>query len=341
VEGSSRRGIVTGGTWCVDRNKLVDRWPSEDELAVILSEESRGGGSACNLAVDIRKLDPGMPVETIGLVGADADGEFLLAEADAHGIDRRQMAMTRDARTNYTDAFASKRTGRRTHIYNPGTSDLLTPDHFDFAATRGRILHLGLPGVHRLMDEPWQGWANGWVCVLEKARSMGLETNLELCSQPPERIVELVRPCLPYLDLLIVNDSEFAALGGEPTAQDGRVSIEACVRAGRRILAQGAMSIVVVHFPAGGVAISREGEVAARPSVRVPPGEIRGANGAGDAFAAGFVYGHHEGWSVARSLELAHASAASSLRGVSTTATVETWQSCLALAARWGTREAI
>jgi sugar/nucleoside kinase (ribokinase family) len=320
---------------------LVDHWPLEDGIAAILSEESRGGGSACNLAIDIRKLDPGMPVETIGLVGVDADGELLFAEADAHGIDRRQMATTREASTQYTDAYASKRSGRRTHIYNPGASDLLTPDHFDLAATRGRILHLGLPGVHRRMDGPWQGWANGWVCVLEKARAAGLETNLELCSQPPERIVELVRPCLPYLDLLIVNDAEFAALGGEPTAEDGRVSVEACVRAGRKILTQGSMGVVVVHFPAGAVAITREGEVVARPSVRVPPGEIKGANGAGDAFAAGFVLGHHEGWSVARSLELAHASAAASLRGVSTTATVETWQACLALAARWGTREEI
>jgi sugar/nucleoside kinase (ribokinase family) len=332
---------VTGGTWCVDRNKLVNGWPLEDAAAVILSEESRGGGSGCNLAVDIRKLDPTMPVETIGLVGADADGALLFAEADAHGIDRRQLSTTKDAPTHYTDAYASLLTGRRTHIYNTGASDLLTPGHFDFASTRGRILHLGLPGVHRRMDGPWQGWANGWVCVLEKARSAGLQTNLELCSQPPERIVELVRPCLPYLDLLIVNDSEFAALGGEPTSREGRVMVDACVRAGHKILAQGSMGVVVVHFPAGAVAVTRDGEVATRPSVRVPPGEIKGANGAGDAFAAGFVYGHHEGWSIARSLELAHATAAASLRGVSTTETVETWQECLALAALWGTRDEI
>jgi hypothetical protein len=64
---ASRRGILTGGTWCVDRNKLLDSWPVEEMLAEILAEERRGGGSGCNLAIDIRKLDPTLPVETVGI----------------------------------------------------------------------------------------------------------------------------------------------------------------------------------------------------------------------------------------------------------------------------------
>ena len=143
---ATRRGILTGGSWCVDRNKLLDSWPVEEMLAEILAEERRGGGSGCNLAVDIRKLDPTLPVETVGIVGDDDDGRLLLAEADAHGIDRTRIAVTAVAPTQYTDAYASRRTGRRTHIYNPGAAALLTPDHFEFATTRARIAHLGLPG---------------------------------------------------------------------------------------------------------------------------------------------------------------------------------------------------
>ena len=153
----TRRGILTGGTWCVDRNLLLDRWPSENGRADILSAEMGGGGSACNMAIAIRKLDPDMPVATIGLVGDDPDGRFLIGEADANGIDRRQMAVTREAATDYTFAFASLPTGQRTHISYFGTSHLLTPDHFDFRAPGHRIFHLGIPGVHKLMDGPWAG----------------------------------------------------------------------------------------------------------------------------------------------------------------------------------------
>ena len=95
-----RRGVITGGTWCVDRNRTVESWPAEERLAEILSEERRGGGSACNLAVDFRKLEPALPVETIGIVGDDDDGRLLLGEADAHEVDRTQMTITIEPRRN-------------------------------------------------------------------------------------------------------------------------------------------------------------------------------------------------------------------------------------------------
>ena len=83
-----RTGILTGGTWCADHNRLVERWPEEDGLVQILSEDIRGGGSACNLAIDIKRLDPDLAVATIGLVGGDEDGRILLKQAA--GRNRRQ-----------------------------------------------------------------------------------------------------------------------------------------------------------------------------------------------------------------------------------------------------------
>jgi hypothetical protein len=76
------------------------------------------------------------------------------------------------------------------------------------------MLHLGLPGIHKRMDGPWGDDANGWITVLRKAHAAGLETNLELCSIPVERLRGLARPCLPHLDLLIVNDFEIGAITG-------------------------------------------------------------------------------------------------------------------------------
>jgi sugar/nucleoside kinase (ribokinase family) len=338
---AARRGIVTGGTWCVDRNKLVEFWPAEDGIAEILAVETGNGGSASNLAIDIKRLAPDLPVETIGLVGNDEDGRFLLAAADAHGIDRRQIAITDEVPTQYTDAFGSRRSGRRTHIYFPGTAALLTPDHFDLQRTTGRIFHLGLPGVHRKMDAAWGDAENGWVAVLRKAKASGLETNLELPSIDRDFLARLVRPCLPHLDYLIVNDHEIGAIAGEQTLRDGRADIEACLRAARRLLAAGPMRLIVVHFPLGAVVACRDGTVLRRPSVRVPASEVAAANGAGDAFAAGMVYGLHEAWSIEDAISLAHATAAASLRAVSTTGSVESWQACLELAKKWGWRDPI
>jgi sugar/nucleoside kinase (ribokinase family) len=333
-----RHGFVTGGTWCVDLNRLVTHWPEEDGHAEYLEEERHGGGSGCNFALDIRRLDPAMPVETITIVGDDDAGRFLQSLADGAGIGRSQMHVTSAASTQATDAFVSRASHRRTHIFQPGASRLLTPDHFDFTGINARLLHLGLPGVHRLMDAPWGSDANGWVTVLKKARAAGLRTNLELASIDQDEMARLTRPCLAHLDTIIVNDGEIGALAGMQTIIGGATDVSACESAARQVLENGAMEMVVVHWPAMAIAATRDGAVVRKSSVSMPQDLIASTNGAGDAFAAGMQYGLNQGWNVGDALSLAHATAAVSLRSLSTTGAVEPWRVCLELAARWGWR---
>ena len=334
-----RNGIITGGTWCLDLNKVIAAWPAEETASEIFEVELHGGGSACNFALDMKKLDPTLTVETIGLIGDDANGQLLIEACDRAGVVRSQLHRTSAAPTNFSDAYSVRQTGRRTHLYFQGASALLTPDHFDFEQTSGRIFHLGLPGVHKLMDAAWSGHVNGWAATLQKARRAELETNFELVSIEPTRLAALVGPCLPFLDLLIANEYEVGALSGEVIAPSGTVDMAAAIRSAVALLERGSMKIVVVHFPMGAVAVTRDGGVTVQGSVLVPVAEIVGANGAGDAFAAGFVYGYQAGWEIARSLALAHACAAASMRSVSTTRSVDSWQSCLQRAQAWGWRE--
>lgn len=340
MAGSGRRGFIAGGTWCLDRNRRIDAWPREDSVGIAWGLEERGGGPACNLAIDIKRLDPSMPVETIGLVGSDAAGRKLIAEAARAGLDRRQLQVSRRAPTHTTEAFVSEASGLRTHISDLGVAALLTPDHFDFSRTSARVLHLGLPGIHPKMDAPWRGEPNGWASVLAAARAAGLQTNLELCTVTPERLRGLILPCLPHLDTLIVNDSEIGALAGRAASPGGRADAAACKAAAAAVLERGAMRLVAVHFPEGAIAVTRRGDTVFVPSVRVPAEAIVGPNGAGDAFAAGFLYGLHEAWTLEDSLWLGHAAAACSLRTAGTTDGVPSWRQCLETAAAWGRRDA-
>ena len=333
-----RRGFVAGGTWCADHNKLVERWPAEDDLVLILQENIRGGGSACNLAIDIQRLDPAMPVATIGLLGDDSDGALLAHQAEAEGLDCAGLVRMSGRRTTFTDAFTARDTGRRTHLYHPGTSGDLTPDHFDFSDTAARILHLGLPGLHEQMDAPWGKDPNGWVTVLKAAQAAGLKTNFELCSVSAGRLHDIVSPCLAHLDCLIVNEFEIAAVAGRPVEHGQDTDIAACIDNASRVLAAGSMELVIVHFPAGAVAVTGQAGPLVTPSVNVPPDQIVGSNGAGDAFAAGALYGLHEQWSLDRIMELAHAAAATSLRHIGTTDAMTGWADCLAQAGRYGWR---
>ena len=57
---AERRGVAGAGNWIIDQVKVVDRFPEEERLAIIL-EESRGtGGAPYNVLVGLRALDPGL-----------------------------------------------------------------------------------------------------------------------------------------------------------------------------------------------------------------------------------------------------------------------------------------
>jgi sugar/nucleoside kinase (ribokinase family) len=336
---SERRGVLSAGTFCVDFNKSIARWPEEDTSNEVLAIERQGGGSGFNMAVDLKRLNPEIPVQAMGVVGDDDLGRFLFQECDAHGIDRAGLKATPGGATMSVDAFNVAANGRRTHFYHQGVAAEMTPASFDFSSTRAKILHLGLPGAHEAMDRPWRDDANGWVAVLRKARGAGLAANLELMTTRAERLAELGRPCLPHLDWLIVNDYEIGALAGRETRRsDGSTDAAAVARAIDETLALGAMRWAAAHFPGGAVVGGRDGSRVALGSVAVPQSAIVGANGAGDAFAAGMLYGLHEQWPIAKCLELGHACSAASMRAMSTTEGVGTVAECLALAKLWGFR---
>jgi sugar/nucleoside kinase (ribokinase family) len=337
----ARRGVVCGGSWCVDRNNVIDYWPQQDGHARILSEETQGGGSGTNMAVDLRRLAAPFPVEAITLVGDDADGRFLAGLCREFGIDAAQMHVAADVPTAVTYVMSVGDTGRRTFFYLPGTMALIGPEHFDFAKSSAAILHLGLPGTMDRMDAPAAGEVSGWVAVLKQAKAAGLRTNIELVTIPEARLGQLTRPCLPWLDYVIVNDFEAGAVAGLRTLADGTADPQACMKAAEAILGMGAAELVVVHFPEGCVAAARDGTQATRPAVNVPRDAIVGANGAGDAFAAGMILAIHEGWRLDDALKLAHATAAASLRSVTTNGAVVDWRECLRLAVAWGWRDVL
>jgi len=337
---SARRGVLSAGTWCVDFNKSIARWPEEDTSNEILDIDRQNGGSGSNMALDLKRLDPSFPVEAMGVVGDDELGRFLFSQCDAHGIERSRLKAVAGGATMSVDAFNVLENGRRTHFYHQGVAAEMTPDNFDFSSTRARILHLGLPGAHRTMDREWAGEANGWAATLKKARSAGLMTNLELMTMPSSaRLAKLGRPCLAHLDFLIVNDYEIGALAARPTRRaDGTTDVAEVDRALRAVVAEGATRWAVAHFPQGALAEGRDGARFRLGSVAIPTNAVKGANGAGDAFAAGMLYALHEGWPIDAALKLAHAAAAASMRAVSTTEGVAPVAECLELADRWGLR---
>jgi sugar/nucleoside kinase (ribokinase family) len=334
-----RNGIICGGTILIDVNKIIDRYPPQDHLALIEAETRDSGGPGFNMAVDLARLGAPFPLELVGVIGADAHGELVLSICRGEGIGTAAIAVLPDVATSYTDVMIVKDGGRRTFFHHKGANALLSPDRFDFARTPAKILHLGAPGLHDTLDRP-AGGGNGFADVLARARAAGLRTNMELVSLAPERIRELARPCLPHLDYIIVNEIEAAALTGIDLAADGPADWTRAEAAAAALLALGVSELAVIHFPAGCVAAGNGGRTWRQGSVRVPPADVKSTNGAGDAFASGVLLGLHEGWPVERCLRLGVCVAAVSLGSYSPSAAIRPARECLAYGERLGFRPA-
>jgi len=142
----------------------------------------------------------------------------------------------------------------------------------------------------------------GGFLVLPALRQDELAEQLRLARQAGVRIVfDVVAPAgralslddvagvLPEVDYFVPNDDEAGALTGE---NDPR-------RQAERLLELGAGTVIVTMGEQGLIAVSRDETIElAAPSV-----DFVEPSGAGDAFAAGLVYGLLQRWSLRRCLE--------------------------------------
>jgi sugar/nucleoside kinase (ribokinase family) len=246
-------------------------------------------------------------------VGDDADGRAILADCRESGIDTAQLRPVAGSCTSYTDVMAVRGTTRRTFFHDRGANARLGPEHFDFTGTQARIFYLGYLLLLDRLDAPGADGAPAARDVLRRARAAGLMTALDCVSAASNHFRATVAPVLPEVDVLFVNDYEAEQIAKISVGRGPSLERRAVEVATRALVGFGVRSWAVVHFPEGACACSGAGEVVWQPSVRMPQGLIANSVGAGDALAAGVLYGLHEGWPMAQALELGACSAAASL----------------------------
>lgn len=335
-----RIGVLSGGNWIVDHVKIIDSWPPQDALANILSESAANGGSPYNILKNLAILGADFPLAGVGLVGYDADGETILADCRAHGIDAKQLRRTSEAATSYTDVMTERATGRRTFFHQRGANALLAPEHFDFSNCRAKIFHLGYLLLLDSLDQLENGRPRACE-TLHQARAAGLLTSLDCVSENSDRFRAVALPVLPEVDFLFANDFEAEKITGTPLRSDanGPLARSKVEQTAQALIDLGVRAWVLLHFPEGAYALSSHGESHWQPSLDLPPETIKGSAGAGDAFASGALYGLHEDWPIADSLRLGVCAAASSLTEATCSGGLLPIKECEALAATYPWRE--
>lgn len=306
-----RRGILAGGNFITDYVKVIEAWPEQDTLATILTESMSNGGGPYNILKDIAALAPEVPLEACGLVGKDANGQWILDDCAAAGIDTTQLHPTSEAATSYTDAMTVESSGRRTFFHQRGANALLAPGHFDFSSTKARVFNLGFLMLLDTLDTLDTDGETGSSKVLRAAREHGLLTTVDCVSTPHPNFRQIVLAAVRHADVLFINEFEIGQVLGREVSSL-RDSMEAAAVKLATLTGE-APCRIVLHSTRGAVVADGSGIVAAQASVTLAESEIAGATGAGDAFAAGYLLGLHEGEDTSTCLRYAVAIAAQSL----------------------------
>ncbi len=293
-----RKGIAVAGSILVDKINEISAYPPAGELTQIRSIQYAAGGCVPNVAIDLKKIAPSLPVRAVGKIGDDAEGKFVTSLLLSNSVATQGLTVMAGEKTSFTEVMSIPG-GQRTFFVYPGASANFGIADMNFETIDGKILHLGYFLLLQKVD-------NGdGLKILQAAKERGIETSIDLVSENSDRY-NLVLPCLPYTDYLIVNELEAGRLAGiEPIAEN-------LEKIARRLMELGVQKKVIIHMPERSVCLSKEG-YSVLGSYILPAGYIQGTTGAGDAFCAGALIGIYNGWNDMTIMEFASSCATMAL----------------------------
>lgn len=225
------------------------------------------GGGAGIVAVTLARL--GLRSGLVSRVGADAAGVGLLNQVRAEGVDVAHVEILRDRGTDISVAFTCAKD--RGFLSHTGASRVLDTLHMDSTCLAlSRHLHLCLSAT----DDPTH-----WCGLVRQAHEVGTTVSIDLGWQ-----MTWDRGLCAWLgeaDIIFPNELEARRIAHTRSLD----------RALAMLGAQGA-TVVIKRGGRGVIAYAR-GEVAEMQPL--PVREVVDTTGAGDMFAAGFLWAHLRG----------------------------------------------
>jgi 5-dehydro-2-deoxygluconokinase len=269
------------------------------------------GGSPTNISVGARRL--GMKSAILTGVGYDPVGDFILHFLNNEGVETRYTVRKQGKRSSAVVLGIEPPSKFPLVYYRDNCADIeLTIDDV-LAAPIADSKVFQFAGTN-LSKEPSR---SATMFGAEVARQAGVEVVFDVDFRPdqwhdPRAFGVVVRSVLPLVDIVIGTEDEInAALLKDPSqmklthsqVSDTKVSGDV-ERAIQTMLAHGPQAVVEKVGSKGARVHLASGEIIDAPGY---PVEIYNILGAGDAFGAGFLYGHVHGWGWRKAARLGNA----------------------------------
>jgi ribokinase len=264
--------IIGFGALNFDRLYKVDALNTGDDELHIKDEHEAPGGSGANTIYALGKL--GLKVGFVGAVGGDSEGREILDSFKSAGVDTTGIAVKDDLKSSLILGFVDN-TGERALYVSPRANSALAWQDIDIEyATRSKMLLLSSFVSEEQLN-------------LQKKLLESLPESVKVIFTPgalySRRGLEALKPILERTDLLFINTEEIKLLLNE----DYQSGV-------KQLMEIGIDTIAVTLGPEGCYIKSKEHELEV-PALET---DVVDTTGAGDAFAAGFI------WALARNKDM-------------------------------------
>ena len=302
----TKKGIIGAGNWLVDTVKTLDRFPKEGELCNIKSIEIGGGGGPCNVLFDLAAMTNEIPLYAAGVIGNDANGDYLMNEIAKRNIDSRFMFRS-DVPTSFTDVMSAD--GKRTFFHCRGANAELGYEHLSQIDVDAKIFYLAYLLLLDKLDGTDPEYGTPAARILKEIQSKGILTLVDFVSERKEVFKRVTHAALPYIDVLAINEIEAGnTFDLEIRREDDSLDFDNMKKALHNFMDAGVANCTIFHMPECAAAIDKDHKLYIAPSFKINRSDIVGSNGAGDAFCAGVLYGIHENMPLDEILKLGAAS---------------------------------
>ncbi len=274
--------IVGFGAMNIDHLYKVGEIVADGEQSVN-DFELLPGGSAANTIYGLAKL--GVKAGFVGAIGIDDDGEELIRDFKNVAVDTSHIRIKQEVKTGSTICLSDRQGGRAIYV-SPGANNLLSPEDIDLDyLNQAQMVHLSSFADDRQF--------NLQIGVTEKL-SISVTVSLAPGMLYVTKGLKALVPLLQRAHIVFLNREETERLTGDD------------FKSGVREIAKFGCQIVVVTLGKG-LDKGKAGMVTAyiydrkqEQEYEVESEEIASklpleSTGAGDAFAAGFIFGFIKG----------------------------------------------
>jgi sugar/nucleoside kinase (ribokinase family) len=267
---------------------------------VALLEEIRitVAGTAGGTSIDLAKL--GAEVFAMGAIGKDEIGNFLLTTMQRYGINTGGLKRKPGVQTS-SSMLPIRPNGARPSLHVLGANGELVWEDIDLEIIASvDYFHMGGTSLLLKFDgEPTRK-------VLEFAKQNGVTTTFDLVAMERPDLLDLIEPCLPFVDYFMPGLEEAVMMCGLTDRQEVI----------RFFLERGAGHTVFKMGDQGSsIAYLKDGEVIEKriPGYKVP---VVDSTGCGDAYCAGFIVGLSMGWDLEKAAQLGTAAGGLVIQGL-------------------------